>query len=91
MSDMMPKVKHLRQLAPGLDVEVDGGLSPSTVVEAAEAGANMIVAGSSVFKAKNIEATIATMRASVVDAGVATDSSEQQGKVEGAAKADIAE
>jgi ribulose-phosphate 3-epimerase len=37
-------------LKPGLDIEVDGGLGPDTIDIAAAAGANMIVAGSSVFK-----------------------------------------
>ena len=31
-------------------IEVDGGLGPDTIDVAAQAGANMIVAGSSIFK-----------------------------------------
>jgi ribulose-phosphate 3-epimerase len=50
MVDMMSKVQFLRNLKPGLDIEVDGGLGPDTIDIAAAAGANMIVAGSSVFK-----------------------------------------
>jgi ribulose-phosphate 3-epimerase len=50
MVDMMPKVQFLRNLKPELDIEVDGGLGPDTIDIAAAAGANMIVAGSSVFK-----------------------------------------
>ena len=46
---MMTKVRQLRDLYPTLDIEVDGGLSPATIVEASSAGANMIVAGSAVF------------------------------------------
>jgi ribulose-phosphate 3-epimerase len=46
MVDMMPKVAALREQFPELDIEVDGGLSPSTIDHAAKAGANMIVAGS---------------------------------------------
>ena len=41
---------HFRQNFPELDIEVDGGLSPKTIDHAAKAGANMIVAGSAVFK-----------------------------------------
>lgn len=33
-----------------MNIEVDGGLGVDTIDEAAAAGANMIVAGSSVFK-----------------------------------------
>lgn len=50
MSAMMPKVRALRDLRPLLDIQVDGGLSAETIDEAARAGANMIVAGSAVFK-----------------------------------------
>eukprot|EP00444_Apocalathium_aciculiferum_P028352 CAMPEP_0183430424 /NCGR_PEP_ID=MMETSP0370-20130417/51249_1 /TAXON_ID=268820 /ORGANISM="Peridinium aciculiferum, Strain PAER-2" /LENGTH=245 /DNA_ID=CAMNT_0025615773 /DNA_START=66 /DNA_END=803 /DNA_ORIENTATION=+ len=50
MPNMMPKVLELRTRYPLLDIEVDGGLGPSTIEHAAKAGANMIVAGSSVFK-----------------------------------------
>ena len=37
-------------MCPELNVEVDGGLGLDTIDAAATAGANMIVAGSSVFK-----------------------------------------
>jgi len=50
MADMMPKVRILRDRLPDINIEVDGGLGPSTIDAAATAGANMIVAGSSVFK-----------------------------------------
>ncbi|KZV20250.1 ribulose-phosphate 3-epimerase family protein [Dorcoceras hygrometricum] len=51
MPEMMDKVRILRQKYPSLDIEVDGGLGPSTIDMAASAGANCIVAGSSVFGA----------------------------------------
>jgi ribulose-phosphate 3-epimerase len=50
MKDMMPKVRMLREKYPAMNIEVDGGLSADTIDEAAAAGANMIVAGSAVFK-----------------------------------------
>ena len=50
MPNMMPKVLALRTQYPTLAIQVDGGLSPSTVDAAAAAGANIIVAGSAVFK-----------------------------------------
>ncbi|EGZ05796.1 hypothetical protein PHYSODRAFT_341998 [Phytophthora sojae] len=59
MADMMPKVETIRAKYPTLDIEVDGGLGPSTVDAAAE---NRIVAGSSVFKAADPKAIILQMR-----------------------------
>ena len=37
------KVKYLRKMYPSLDIEVDGGISPSNVKHVVDAGANMIV------------------------------------------------
>ncbi|KAJ1647419.1 RIBULOSE-phosphate 3-epimerase [Coemansia erecta] len=53
MPDCMQKVRELRKRFPDLDIEVDGGLDPENIEVAAEAGANVIVAGSSIFKAKS--------------------------------------
>jgi len=50
MPNCMPKVLALRTDHPNLDIQVDGGLGPATIDAAAAAGANLIVAGSSVFK-----------------------------------------
>jgi len=50
MRDMMSKVYTLRRNYPGLTIEVDGGLGLDTIDYASKAGANMIVAGSAVFK-----------------------------------------
>jgi len=65
MADMMPKVRAIRDAAPGMDIQVDGGLSPSTIAAAAEAGANVIVAGTAVFKAEDRAAAIAALRGPV--------------------------
>lgn len=50
MEDMLPKVSTLRERYPNLNIEVDGGLSLKTIDKAAIAGANVIVAGTSVFQ-----------------------------------------
>jgi ribulose-phosphate 3-epimerase len=65
MPHVMPKVERLRQLKPTLDIEVDGGLAPNTIDVAAKAGANCIVAGSAIFKAKDQGAVINHLRESV--------------------------
>ncbi|KAL0344118.1 UNVERIFIED_CONTAM: Ribulose-phosphate 3-epimerase, cytoplasmic isoform [Sesamum angustifolium] len=68
MPEMMDKVRALRKKYPSLDIEVDGGLGPSTIDLAAAAGANCIVAGSSVFGAPDPAHVISLMRTSVENA-----------------------
>ncbi|KAL6774332.1 RPE2 [Auxenochlorella protothecoides x Auxenochlorella symbiontica] len=65
MPDQLDKVRWLRAARPGLYIEVDGGLAPATIEAAAEAGANVIVAGSAVFGAQDPRQVIATLRAAV--------------------------
>jgi len=70
MPNCMPKVLELRTAHPSLDIQVDGGLGPATIDQAAAAGANLIVAGSSVFKPGADRADpIRTMRRSVLRLG----------------------
>ena len=46
----LEKIEKSRKLLPDLDIEVDGGISKSNIKKVVEAGANVIVAGSAVFK-----------------------------------------
>lgn len=62
MHDMMPKVSQLRQAYPHLNIQVDGGLSETTIDAAAKAGANVIVAGTSIFKASSRRGATEAMR-----------------------------
>jgi ribulose-phosphate 3-epimerase len=64
---MMSKVEVLRSRCPSLNIQVDGGLSAETIDEAAKAGANMIVAGSAVFKGNPSE-VISTLRRFIINA-----------------------
>eukprot|EP00638_Chattonella_subsalsa_P015057 CAMPEP_0117852116 /NCGR_PEP_ID=MMETSP0949-20121206/22870_1 /TAXON_ID=44440 /ORGANISM="Chattonella subsalsa, Strain CCMP2191" /LENGTH=274 /DNA_ID=CAMNT_0005700197 /DNA_START=99 /DNA_END=923 /DNA_ORIENTATION=+ len=75
MEDMMAKVVELRQKFPSLDIEVDGGLGPSTIDAAAKAGANWIVAGSAVFKS-NPAHVISVLKRSVEKHGNGIDEAE---------------
>ncbi|KAG5604148.1 hypothetical protein H5410_025640 [Solanum commersonii] len=68
MPEMMDKVRTLRKKYPSLDIEVDGGLGPSTIEAATSAGANCIVAGSSVFGAPDPAQVITLLRVSVEEA-----------------------
>lgn len=66
MADMMPKLRQLREWIDrwGLDceLEVDGGIDPVTCKTVIENGANVLVAGSSVYKAENIPQRIQELR-----------------------------
>ena len=46
------KIARLRAMAGGrpIDIEVDGGITPETAPQVVRAGANVLVAGSAVFK-----------------------------------------
>ena len=65
MASELPKVKALRDKYPDLNIEVDGGLAQDTIDQAAEAGANVIVAGSAVFGAKDPADVIQKLREAV--------------------------
>lgn len=62
MQSTMPKIEKLRAIAPNINIEVDGGINANTVKIAAEAGANVFVAGSAVFKSENPNDTIALLK-----------------------------
>lgn len=62
MSGMMSKVKELRDRFPSLDIEVDGGVGPSTIDQVAQAGANYIVSGTAVVLAPDPSQVIKQMR-----------------------------
>ena len=66
MADMMPKVAQLRawidEKNPACELEVDGGVDPETAKVCVAAGANVLVAGSSVYKAEDIPGRIAQLR-----------------------------
>lgn len=68
MPDMMPKVETLREKYPNLDVQVDGGLGKDTIQPAADAGANVIVAGTSVFKPEDPKPVVQHLKQTVADA-----------------------
>jgi ribulose-phosphate 3-epimerase len=63
MREVLPKIEQLRAWGFAGDIEIDGGIGPDTIGEAAAAGANVFVAGSAVFGSRDMAATIAAMRA----------------------------
>ena len=66
MPDMLPKIRAIRRecdrLGLSTDIEVDGGIDPQTVSAAAAAGANVLVAGSAVFRAPDAAEAVASLR-----------------------------
>ena len=56
IATMEPKIAEIRAmideagLADTVDLEVDGGIGPSTIAGAASAGANVLIAGSALYK-----------------------------------------
>jgi ribulose-phosphate 3-epimerase len=60
------KIHQIKELSekynPSLMIEVDGGINSNNVKKVVDCGANVIVAGSSVFKNKEIEKNIKTLK-----------------------------
>lgn len=65
MASELPKVQAVRARYPNLNIEVDGGLGLGTIDQAADAGANVIVAGSAVFGADDPADVISKLREAV--------------------------
>eukprot|EP00092_Neocalanus_flemingeri_P044459 GFUD01049314.1.p1 GENE.GFUD01049314.1~~GFUD01049314.1.p1 ORF type:complete len:201 (-),score=60.20 GFUD01049314.1:127-729(-) len=65
MTDMMPKVRLMRDKYPLLNIQVDGGVGPSTIDMCAQAGANMIVSGTAVVKAEDPGKVMTSLREAV--------------------------
>ncbi|HET7305140.1 MAG TPA: ribulose-phosphate 3-epimerase [Segeticoccus sp.] len=72
MADQMPKVREVREAirrhGGEIWVQVDGGVSASTIEQCAEAGADVFVAGSAVYGADDAAAAVDDLRA-LVSAG----------------------
>ena len=66
MPEVLGKVERLRKFIDsaglGTDIEVDGGIDPTTIRAARDAGADVFVAGTSVFHAQDPVAAVAELR-----------------------------
>jgi ribulose-phosphate 3-epimerase len=60
----LDKLRDVRALAGArpIDIEVDGGVTAQNAADVVRAGANVLVAGSAVFKGSNYKANIASIR-----------------------------
>jgi len=61
-ADQMHKVKRARSLIRKLDIEVDGGINADTARLSIENGANVLVAGTSIFHSKDYANAIRQLR-----------------------------
>ncbi len=62
IEDCLDKIKFLRKNYPELDIEIDGGVKLDNLDNVIEAGANIIVAGSAVFNAKDPSAVVKAIK-----------------------------
>ncbi|MET0347221.1 MAG: ribulose-phosphate 3-epimerase [Methyloceanibacter sp.] len=65
LPSQIDKIAAIRKMigARSIHIEVDGGITPETAARVAAAGANVMVAGSGVFKGGNYAENIAAIRA----------------------------
>jgi ribulose-phosphate 3-epimerase len=61
---MLDKISEVREMVRGrnIDIEVDGGVTRANAADVARAGANVLVAGSAIFKAKSYADEIRAIR-----------------------------
>ncbi|MBE9547167.1 MAG: ribulose-phosphate 3-epimerase [Proteobacteria bacterium] len=66
IENMLPKITNARdminKISPGVLLEVDGGTTLNNLKSIADAGADIIVAGASVFKSEDYHQTIGKMK-----------------------------
>jgi ribulose-phosphate 3-epimerase len=76
MHDSLDKMRALREQIDelGLDtlIQVDGGINPDTAILAREAGADVLVAGTAVFRADDAADAISILRGATNDAPAAS-------------------
>ena len=62
LESMLAKVRRARAAISEANLQVDGGVSRETIEPAAEAGANVFVAGSAIYRAQDAAAEISALR-----------------------------
>ena len=69
---MLGKISEIRDMVRGrnIDIEVDGGITRANAAEVVRAGANVLVAGSAIFKAKDYAAEIHAIRTAATSVAV---------------------
>lgn len=68
IKDVCAKIERIREIAPdNLDISVDGGIKPSTISEAAAAGANIFAAATSIFGESDYRNAIEALRGKALE------------------------
>ena len=67
MMEVLEKIKKAREYAafvgkPDMDIEIDGGVTEENADIIRKAGANVLVAGSAVFRAADMAKTMANLK-----------------------------
>jgi len=69
IADVLPKITEVRKMIdarkPGVLIEVDGGIKTDNIAKVVQAGGEVIVSGSGIFKTPNYADTIRQMRQAV--------------------------
>ena len=72
MGEVLPKIKavreRIRRVGLKADISVDGGIDAETAQRCAKAGANVFIAGTSLYAAPDLAAGVARMRAAATTA-----------------------
>ena len=65
--EQLDKIRNIRKMIGdrSIELEVDGGVNVETIKEVVAAGADVLVAGSAVFKGDDYAATIGALRAAI--------------------------
>lgn len=63
MTEVLPKVASIRQMAPKMPISIDGGVTLHTAPQCAGQGASILIAGTALFKAADMAEDIHSMRA----------------------------
>lgn len=68
MAECLDKVTDLRRRFPDKNIQVDGGVGAGNACQCAQAGSNVLVAGTAIFGAKDPKQTITEMRTAADEA-----------------------
>jgi ribulose-phosphate 3-epimerase len=67
--EVLPKIRELKEIIAQkgieVDIEVDGGINVENISQAAQAGANVFVAGNAIFTSRDYSETISKMRSNI--------------------------
>lgn len=68
MTEVLPKIAEVRAMSPGMPISIDGGVTLETAPACAAEGASIMIAGTALFRAKNMAEDVKRMRESCLKA-----------------------